>query len=345
MVENHRCFVIAEAGVNHNGSIELAKQLVDVAVVAGADAVKFQTFKAEKLVSINAPKAEYQTRQTGKGNQFEMLKALELTDEMHKELVVYCEERNIEFMSTAFDQEPADYLIDLGIKRVKVPSGEVTNKPLIEALAKNGLPIILSTGMANLEEVKEAVSWIKAVRHKNGFTNDDISILHCTSNYPTDFGDVNLRAMDTLANELKLPVGYSDHTNGILISTLAVARGATIIEKHFTTDRNLPGPDHQASLEPDELITMIRQIRVSEKCLGDGVKRPVEAELTVRDVARRSLVLCADLKAGEAIQETHISILRPGTGIEPKYQPDVIGKKTTRDLEFGHTLAWGDIEK
>jgi len=341
-----KCFVIAEAGVNHNGSEELALQLIDVAADAGADAVKFQTFRADKLVNADAPKAEYQETQTGGGKQFEMLQKLELSESMHHSIVKRCVERDVEFMSTPFDADSANFLVELGMRRIKVPSGELTNKPFVEYLAAFDLPMIVSTGMATLSEVQEAVHWIETVRKDKNISGEIfeiLSLLHCTSNYPAAFKDVNLLAMCTMREQLGLPVGYSDHTNGIAIATAAVALGASIVEKHFTLDRNLPGPDHQASLEPDELSAMIDAIRSVELSLGDGIKNPRESELPIRDVARRSLTLVDDLPAGHSFQESDLQMLRPGTGIPPKEMEAVIGRRLKHALRAGSTLKWDDI--
>jgi N,N'-diacetyllegionaminate synthase len=340
------CYVIAEAGVNHNGSDSLALELVDAAAAAGADAVKFQTFRAEKLVMAGAAKAEYQVKQTGSGDQLSMLRALELSEEAHRAILRRCAERGIEFLSTPFDEESAVFLVGLGMARIKVPSGELTNRPFIEYLAGFDLPLIVSTGMATLEEVHEAVDWIAAARVARGFASplaDRLILLHCTSNYPTAAEDVNLRAMATLAQFSGLPVGYSDHTPGIAVTTAAVALGAIVVEKHFTLDRNLPGPDHQASLEPDELAAMVSAVRIVEAAMGDGVKAPRPKELAVRDVARRSIVLARDLAAGQVLQSGDLSLLRPGTGIPPKFVGEIVGRQASRDLVAGTLLAWEDF--
>ena len=338
--------MIAEAGVNHNGSEALALDLVDIAAAAGADAIKFQTFRADKLVSAYAPKAEYQTHQTGEGNQLAMLRALELSKEAHRRLLARCSERGIEFLSTPFDEESAQFLVDLGMRLIKVPSGELTNRSFIEFLAGFDLPMIVSTGMATLDEVLETVGWIAAVRRVRGFgapLTERVTLLHCTSNYPAVEEDVNLLAMSTLAERCGLAAGYSDHTVGATIATAAVALGACIIEKHFTIDRSLPGPDHQASLEPGELVAMIKAIRSVERALGDGIKRPREAELPVRDVARRSLTVASDLPAGHRLSCADLLVLRPGTGIAPKERDNVIGRQLASALTAGTTLNWSDL--
>lgn len=342
-----KTFFIAEAGVNHNGSDELALQLVETAKKCGADAVKFQTFSADKLVQKGAEKAEYQKNATGSGDQYSMLKKLEMSEELHFKLVKRCEELNIEFMSTPFDEEAADFLVNIGMEHIKVPSGEITNHPFLSFLAKKNLPIILSTGMATLDEISDAVNVIKSVRDKNGFTaplESVLTILHCTSNYPAALEDVNLRAMNTIHKTFGLPVGYSDHTAGITVSVAAVAMGATVIEKHFTLDRNLPGPDQKASLEPDELSALISQIRDVEKALGSSIKQPNASELPIRALVRRSVTLVNDVKIGQVITAGDIKLLRPGNGIPPADLPKIIGCKLKRDIEAGSTLQWSDLQ-
>jgi N,N'-diacetyllegionaminate synthase len=340
------CYIIAEAGVNHNGSEEMAMQLVDAAVTAGADAVKFQTFKAEKLVSPKARKAAYQEAQTGEGDQFAMLKALELSDEAHQRLATYCSEQGIEFLSTPFDEESADFLIALGCRRLKVPSGELTNAPFLRFLAAKGLPMILSTGMATLDEVAEAVALINRVREEQGFSEplaEVLTLLHCTSNYPTPLQDVNMRAMQTLAEAFHLPVGYSDHTAGTFVAPIARALGAEVFEKHFTLDRALPGPDHAASLEPEELAQMVRAIRDTDLLLGSPDKRPSGPELEVRIAARRSVTLSVDAPAGTALTPEMLTLMRPGDGIPPAELESVVGRSLKRSLQAGDTLHWGDM--
>lgn len=343
-----RCYVIAEAGVNHNGSEELAFKLIDAAVDAGADAVKFQTFKAEKLVSESAEKAAYQERQTGKGSQLSMLKALELSDSVHKRLAGYCAEKGIEFLSTPFDEESAEFLINLGCKRIKIPSGELTNIPFIRYLAGKGLPLILSTGMAELYEVEEAVKEIIATRAKMGLSaplNESLTLLHCTSNYPADLSDVNLLAMNTMADFFDVPVGYSDHTQGIFVAPVARAAGASLIEKHFTLDRNMSGPDHAASLEPEELRLMIENIRLTESVLGRAEKKPVQSELETRTAARRSVVLLSSKEAGSILMKGDLVLKRPGNGIQPADMEKLIGRKLKSALAAGTSLSWSDIEE
>jgi N,N'-diacetyllegionaminate synthase len=344
----NRTFVIAEAGVNHNGSAELALQLVDVAARCGADAVKFQTFSADKLVRRGAEKAAYQQAATGDGDQHSMLKQLEMSEDLHRKLFARCQEMNIEFMSTPFDEDAVDFLLGLGMRRIKVPSGEITNIPFLRFLAAKDVPLIVSTGMASLAEVQEAVKTIAAERSRLGFVqelNEMLCILHCTSNYPAEPSDVNLRAMRTMADVIVMPVGYSDHTLGLAVSTAAVALGATVIEKHFTLDKQMPGPDHQASLDPDELAQLIGQIRSVESALGSTEKAPVPSELPVRDLVRRSVTTVRDIVAGEVLKASDVSLLRPGTGIPPKDLESVPGQIAARALPAGTTLVWGDLVK
>lgn len=342
------CFIIAEAGVNHNGSLENALKLVEVAAQSGADAVKFQTFKAEKLVAVGAAKAEYQKQQLGEdGDQFSMLKALELSDDDHEKIAAHCQRCGIQFMSTPFDIEAADFLLKLGMKTLKIPSGELTNYPFIAELAQRNVPMILSTGMGALAEIEEAVTVIRLARAQAGLGElppNYLTILHCTSNYPAKAEDVNLLAMQTIADRVQLPIGYSDHTLGITIAIAAVAMGAMVIEKHFTLDKSQLGPDHAASLEPQELKAMIDAIRQVEAAQGDGVKAPRPSELPVRSLVRRSLTLVKAVKAGDCVSNEDVQLLRPGTGIEPKFLASVIGQKTyAHDLPQHTTLQWSDL--
>ena len=338
-------FIIAEAGVNHNGDPKRALDMVDVAAEAGADAIKFQTFTADKLVSEHAEKAEYQKRQTGGGSQHEMLKSLEMSEALHQRLFERCEQAGIEFMSTPFDEEAADFLVGLGMKRIKVPSGEIVNHRLLRHLAAMRRPMIVSTGMATLAEVEEAVSVVQGVWGEAPLPDEaPLTILHCTSNYPAAPGEVNLRAMTTMAEVLKLPVGYSDHTLGINAAIAAAARGATVIEKHFTLDRNLAGPDHGASLTRDELAEMISAVREVGVLLGSDVKAPTEVELAVRAVARRSVTAARDLKAGAVIAADDIDLLRPAGGILPKHVDELIGRRMGRDVRAGTPLQWDHLE-
>jgi len=341
-----KTFIIAEAGVNHNGDEKMALALVEAAVKSGADAVKFQTFSADKLTRKGAEKAEYQKQATGGGDQHGMLKALEMSENLHQRLFSRCAELGIEFMSTAFDEESLDFLVALGIKRIKVPSGEITNAPLLRHIAGKGLPLIVSTGMAELDEVVAAVDVIRAARIAHGFAEplaEMVTILHCTSNYPTENADVNLRAMNTMARTTGLPVGYSDHTLGLAVSTGAVALGATVIEKHFTLDSELPGPDHKASLEPDQLGALVRQIRDVEAALGSDLKTPTASELPIRELVRRSVTTVRSLAAGATVGKDDVTLMRPGTGIPPIDLDKVIGRKSARNISAGETLTWSDI--
>ncbi|MFZ5354294.1 MAG: N-acetylneuraminate synthase [Bacillota bacterium] len=331
-------YIIAEAGVNHNGSLGTAKKLIDAAAEAGCDAVKFQSFCAEKLVTKDAAKARYQTENTGtEESQYEMLKKLELDYEEHKLLMNYCRSKNIEFLSTPFDTDASDMLDSMDVKRFKISSGDITNKPLLVHVAKKNKPIILSTGMATLEEIDEALQWI----YSEGNTN--VILLHCTSNYPTDYKDANLTAMMTMKQHFKLEVGYSDHTIGIEIPIAAAALGAAVVEKHFTLDRTMVGPDHKASLEPKELSEMVKAIRNVESALGDGVKKPVSAELDTKRVSRKSIVTTAEIYEDEIITLEKLTVKRPGTGIEPKYIDAIIGKRAKRALKADYLLSLDDL--
>ncbi len=338
-IDGGAVFTIAEAGVNHNGSLVTAKRLVDAAVVAGADAVKFQTFKAENVVLKTAPKARYQKEITdATETQYEMLKKLELTEQEFAELMDYCKQKDILFMSTPHDQESIDTLDGLGINVFKVGSGDITNLPYLRHMARKGKPLILSTGMSTLGEVEEAVNTIVSAG------NEDLVLLHCVSNYPARVEDCNLRAMRTLETAFNLPVGFSDHTLGIQIALAAVAMGAKVIEKHFTLDKNMPGPDHKASLEPEELKTMVWGIRQIEQVFGNGIKKPAESEQDARLVSRKSIVISVDITKGEVITEKHLAIKRPGTGIKPKYYDYLLGRKVCRDIKADTLLSWKDIE-
>lgn len=321
--------IIAEAGVNHNGDIKKAKKLIDIASKAGANVVKFQTFKTEKIVSKKAKKAKYQSDNLNIGDdtQFNMLKALELSEEDHLELIEECKKRNIQFLSTAFEVDGIDYLDKLGVPFLKSPSGEITNYPYLKRLAEKKKPVILSTGMATMSEVEDAV----CVLTENGLSKDEIIVLHCNTEYPTQMNDVNLKAMTTIGDALGVQVGYSDHTLGIEVPVAAVALGAKVIEKHFTLDRNLSGPDHQASLIPEELKGMVKAIRNIEKAMsGSGVKEPSSSEVKNKDIARKSIHTANELKAGQIIHEADIIPLRPGSGISPMNWNSIIGKKVTR---------------
>lgn len=324
----NKVFIIAEAGVNHNGSIELAKKLIDKASEAGADAVKFQSFKAEKLVTKNAQKAEYQKVTTGKEeNQFEMIKRLELDYEKHKELANYCKSRGIMFLSSPFDLESIDLLNNLSLEIFKIPSGEITNLLYLRKIGSLRKKVILSTGMSTLGDIEKAIEILKT----SGTT--DITVLHCNTEYPTPMKDVNLNAMNTIKEAFKVEVGYSDHTLGIEVPIAAVALGATVIEKHFTLDKTMEGPDHRASLEPNELKEMVRCIRNIEKAIGDGVKRLTESESKNINIVRKSIVACRDINKGEVLTEENLTIKRPGDGISPMRWDEVIGKVANRDYE------------
>lgn len=328
------CFIIAEAGVNHNGDPVLAERLVEVAAECGADAVKFQTFVADRLVTSNAPRAEYQIA-AGKApeTQLEMLRRLELPFEAYDRLVDLCSKRGILFMSTPFDEESADFLDRLSMQVFKIPSGEITNLPLIQHVAQKGKPMVVSTGMSTMQEVGQAVQTIENTGNRN------FVLLQCVSNYPADPATANLRAMKSMADTFKALSGYSDHCPGTEVSLAAVALGACVIEKHFTLDRSLPGPDHKASLEPDELKGMIQGIRRVEAALGDGHKAPSITEANVSAVARRSLVAASYIAAGTILTEDMIAIKRPGTGLLPSMRSLVIGRKAARDIPSGTVLS------
>jgi len=327
----HKVLIIAEAGVNHNGSIETAKKLVDVAAKAGADMVKFQTFSADRLVTASAFKAEYQNQTTDAlESQHNMIRKLELSREMHEELIAYCRMCGIEFFSTGFDTQSIDMLVELGLEKIKIPSGEITNLPYLRHVAQYGKSVIISTGMANLEEIEDTLEILES----SGTSREKVTILHCNTEYPTPMSDVNLKAMLSIRDALGVQVGYSDHTMGIEVPIAAVALGATVIEKHFTLDRNLPGPDHRASLEPDELKAMVKAIRNIEIALsGNGIKRPSSSETKNIDIARKSLVSLCPIRAGETFTEENIGVKRPGSGISPMRWDEFIGRKAIRDYQ------------
>lgn len=358
-MKDNKVFIIAEAGVNHNGSLDMALKLIDVAADAGADAVKFQTFKADKVVSRFAPKAEYQTRNTGAvDSQLEMVKKLELNEEQHIVLVEHCRKRGIEFMSTPFDLDSVDFLANIiNVSRLKIPSGEITNGLILLKFAQTGKSLILSTGMSTLDEVELALgvlafgfinsgekpsmgAFTEAYSSNEGqsFLKDKVSLLHCTTEYPAPFDEVNLKAMDTLRDKFALPVGYSDHTMGIAVPIAAVARGAVIIEKHFTLERNLPGPDHKASLEPNELKQMVSSIRQIELALGSGVKQPTVSELKNMAVARKSLVAIKEIKTGELLTEANLGVKRPGTGLSPFEYWSLLGETAEKDYKADEVI-------
>lgn len=337
MLDKSHVFVIAEAGVNHNGNIEIAKKLIDAAILSEADAIKFQTFKAENLVTKNAPKAQYQKTNTGDGGQYDMLKNLELSLQEHIILKDYCEKKGIIFISTPFDFESVNLLEKIDVPLYKVSSGDLTNIPLIKYIAKLKKPMIISTGMANLGEVEEAIGVVKETG------NSQINLLHCTSNYPTNYEDVNLNAMITLKNTFKIPVGYSDHTIGIEVPIAAVAMGAQIIEKHFTLDKNMEGPDHKTSLNPEEFSQMVSNIRNIEKSFGDGIKRCNQSEEKSKFVSRKSIVARKLIKKGEIILADMIDFKRPEGGISPKYTESIIGSKALNDIQKDSFIKWNNI--
>ena len=326
-----RTLIIAEAGVNHNGDIAKAKALIDKGAEAGVDYVKFQTFKAEKLVTKQAQRASYQDKNTqNNDSQYEMLKKLELSQALHQELMDYCNQKGVKFLSTGFDSESLVFLAQLGITIAKVPSGEITNLPYLRQVASLFPEVILSTGMATIDEIKDAVK----VLIDNGVSKDKIIILHCNTEYPTPMEDVNLKAMLHIQRELGLPIGYSDHTLGIEVPIAAVALGATVIEKHFTLDKTLPGPDHKASLEPNELKAMVSAIRNIEKAIGgSGLKEVSKSEEKNKPIARKSIVAATDIKKGDIFTPENLTVKRPGTGISPMQWDEVIGKEAKRDFQ------------
>lgn len=356
-----KTYIIAEAGVNHNGQEELAFQLVDAAVEAGADVVKFQTFKAKNLVTASAQQANYQIQNTKKvETQLEMLTRLELSYDTHHKLISYCNEKGIEFLSTAFDHESLNFLVnDLGLKRLKIPSGELTNAPLVLAHARTGADLIVSTGMANLSEIEAALGVIAfgytapvdALPSVEAFEaayfseagkeaiQEKIILLHCTTEYPAPFDEVNLKVMDTLASAFELPVGYSDHTKGIAVSVAAVARGAVLVEKHFTLDKEMEGPDHKASLNPEELASMVAAIREVESAIGSGRKGPSASEIGNKIVARKSLVAATSIMQGEKFSNGNVDVKRPGAGMSPTLYWSLLGKAATKNYLPGDQIV------
>lgn len=334
MLDTEQTYVIAEIGVNHNGDVALARDMIDVAADAGADAVKFQTFFADELVTRSAKKAAYQLATTDNAqSQYEMLKALELTADEFTDLNAYCIKKGIAFLSTPFSIRAVDLLDQVGVHAFKVSSGDLTYVQMLDHMARKGKPIVLSTGMGNMSEIEDAVRTIEAAG------NTQISILHCVSNYPAAAADCNLAAMDTIELAFGYPVGWSDHTQGAAMTLAAVARGAGIIEKHITLDVAMDGPDHSASMMPDEFTQMMRDIRNIEVAMGTGVKRPTAAELNTAEVARRSLTAAHDLVAGQTLTQTDIAILRPGTGLPPKHLPLVLGQRVAIDVVEGTPLT------
>lgn len=332
------CYIIAEAGVNHNGDFQIAKRLVEIAATAGADAVKFQTFSADRLATRAAPKAEYQ-KSSGAVNesQYEMLKRLELSDAAHRELRALCDQHGIAFMSSPFDEESATFLQSLNVGALKIPSGELTNLPYLRHCANLGVPVVVSTGMANLLEVAEAVEALRAT------SAVPLALLHCVSNYPAPPESSNLRAMDTLRSAFQVPTGFSDHTEGKDVALAAIALGANIIEKHFTLDRSLPGPDHSASLAPAELRDYIASIRRIELALGDGRKLPALSEDSTAKVARKSIVAKTSLPAQTKLSAEMLTMRRPGHGLPSKYLPVVLGRTLRVPVSEGTVLSWDDL--
>ena len=333
-------FVIAEAGVNHNGDIAMAMRLCDAALATGADAVKFQTFRAQDLVVPGAPTAGYQARETGEQDQFAMLRKLELTQAQHEAIKSHCDAIGIEFFSTPFSTDAVDMLVRLGVRRIKLSSGELTHKALVERAAAARLPLLVSTGMATMGEIAEALQWINAARGDL----DGVTLLHCTSAYPAPDSTLNLNALRSMARDLGVAIGYSDHSLGIEAPLAAVALGATVIEKHLTLDRKLPGPDHSASLEPEEFGRMVAGIRRVSAMLGDGVKAPTPEERDTARVARRSVAAAVDIPAGAAIIESMLVCRRPATGIAPRDLPSVLGRVAAAAIPAGTVLRWDQLE-
>jgi len=329
-VKIHSTLIIAEAGVNHNGDLDMGRRLIDAAADAGADMVKFQTFSADRLVTVHALKANYQNQTTDAGEtQHAMIRRLELSREMHQALIAHCKTRSIGFFSTGFDIESVDMLVELGLDHFKIPSGEITNLPYLRHIGAFGRPTILSTGMANMGEIEAAV----AVLERAGTPLERIIVLHCNTEYPTPMQDVNLRAMCSIRDALGVAVGYSDHTKGIEIPIAAVALGATVIEKHLTLDKNLPGPDHRASIEPGEFASMVSAIRNIELAMGDGVKRPSASEFANKPIVRKSIVATAPIRMGERFSVGNIGVKRPGNGVSPMRWDEVLGKTASRDFD------------
>ena len=341
-------FIIAEAGVNHNGSHSMALELAEAARVAGADAVKFQTFRAEDVVTPTASTADYQRANTGETSQFDMIKRLELDEAGHRAVADYCAKIGFEFFSTPFSESAVAQLVALGVKRIKLPSGEITNKLLIECAAATGLPLLMSSGMATQAEIDTAIGWIAARWRADGRPApgpDNLGILHCTSAYPAPIDALNLRALQAIASSTGLPVGYSDHSEGMEAAIGAVALGATVIEKHLTLDKTLPGPDHRASASPMEFAAMVAAIRRLEPMLGDGIKRPQPIEQNTRDVARRSVVIICEGVAGQVLQRSDLALRRPGIGIEPSQLDRVVGCRLRHSLPAHTTLTWDLLEQ
>ena len=326
----HKTVIIAEAGVNHNGDLQIAKNLVKVAADSGADYIKFQTFKAKNLLLKNTKKTKYQIKNTGsKESQFDLIKKLELSKGMHEELISYCSLKNIKFFSTAFDKESLKMLIDLGQKIIKIPSGEITNLPFLKYIGSLNKEVILSTGMSNIKEIRNALD----ILEKSGTNKKKITVLHCNTEYPTPKKDVNLNAMSTIRKKFKLNVGYSDHTNGIEIPIAAVALGARVIEKHFTLSRKMAGPDHKSSLEPPELLEMVKSIRNIEIAMGNGKKIPSPSEIKNMNLARRSIVASKSIKKGDIFSENNLDVKRPGNGLSPMHWDKLIGTHSPKNFK------------
>ena len=327
--------MIAEIGVNHDGRLDRGLELIDAAFVSGADVVKFQTFKADLIVTSTAPKAKYQESEPGQ-NQMDLLKSLELSQEDHRRLFHHASSRGIEFLSTGFEQDSLDFLVDLGIKRIKIPSGEITNLPLLRHIGEKSLPILLSTGMADLGEIESAIEALES----SGTTRENITVLHCTTDYPAQFEDVNLRAMETIRETFSVSVGYSDHTLGSQVAIAATAMGAEVIEKHITLDKTLPGPDHAASMEPDDFARMVKSIRNVEAAVGDGIKKPGNKESLNIPVARKSLVASRPIREGEEFSANNLTAKRPGTGVSPMMWDIFMGRIAQRDYEKDELIEW-----
>jgi N,N'-diacetyllegionaminate synthase len=334
-------FVIAEAGVNHNGEIDLALRLCDAAKASGADAVKFQTFRAQDLVVPGAPTADYQKQQTGAQDQFAMLQKLELSQQMHEQIQAHCRKIDIEFFSTPFSVSAVEMLVRLGVQRIKLSSGELTHKALVMHAAATQLPLLISTGMANMVEISQALVWVQAARGHL----DQVTVLHCTSAYPAPDASLHLRAMEAMRSELSVAVGYSDHSSGVEASIAAVAMGATVIEKHITLDKNLPGPDHQASLEPDEFALMVRSIWRVQAMRGDALKQRHPDEENTALVARRSVVAAVNIAAGQLIEAPMLECRRPATGIQPSEIELLIGARAKQAIQAGAVLQWQQVER
>lgn len=335
--EDEPCFIIAEAGVNHNGSVILAKKLIDQAKSCGADAIKFQTYITEELVTADAPKADYQKKYDKKESQSAMLKRLELNHKEFLKIIAYCRKKNIIFLSSAFDPISADFLNRAKMTAFKIGSGEITNLPLISKIAGFNKPIILSTGMADISDIKTA---LKTIYEKN---NHKVILLHCTTNYPAKMEEINLLAISSMKKKFKVPIGFSDHTPGIIVSMASRVLGACVLEKHFTLDKKMIGPDHQASLDFNELKNLVESIRNIEKALGDGIKKPQKSELEIRKVVRKSVVAIKNIPKGEKITLSMLALRRPGTGIEPKDISKIVGKIAKKDIVRENMILWRDL--